>query len=45
MLLFPAFNFAIMIYLPRIASMMKILFQICGMMKKHPLVSTLSAAW
>jgi len=39
-----ALNFSIMIHMPRIANMMKILFQICGMMKEHPLVSTLSAA-
>jgi len=41
----PGAQFSIMIHLPTIASTMKILFQICGMMKKHPLVSTLSAAW
>jgi len=41
----PALNFSIMMHLPKIVSTMKILFQICGLMKQHPLVSTVSAAW
>jgi len=45
MLPFTTLNFSIMIHIRRIVSTMMILFQICGMMKEHPLVSTLSAAW
>ena len=44
-LLFPARNFSIMMYMPRIASAIKILIQICWLIKEHPLVCTLSAVW
>jgi len=43
--LFPVLNFSILMHMPRIASAIKILIQICWLIKKHPLVSTLSAAW
>jgi len=43
--LFPVVNFSIMMHMPRIASVIKIWIQICWLMKEHPLVSTLSAAW
>jgi len=43
--LFPRLNFAIYMHMPRIASMIKIVFQICWLTKNHPLVSTLSAEW
>jgi len=42
-LLFPALNFSISMHMPRIASMIPISIQTCGLMKEHPLVSTLSA--
>jgi len=42
---FPTINFSILIHMPRIASTIKIFVQICQLMKEHPLVSTLSAAW
>jgi len=45
MLLFPALNFAILMNIPRIVSVIKILIQICWLMKAHPLVCTLSALW
>jgi len=44
-LLFPVLNFSILMHMPRIASVTMISIQICGLMKEHPLVSTLSAAW
>jgi len=44
-LLFPAMHLSILMHMPRIASMIKILFQICRLMKKHPLDSTLPTAW
>jgi len=44
-LLFPTLNFSVLITMPRIESAIKILFQICYLMKQHLLVSTLSAAW
>jgi len=44
-LLFPTLIFSILMHMPRIASAIKILFQICGLMREHPLVSTLSAVW
>jgi len=44
-LLFPTLNFSILMHMPRIASAIKILFQICWLMKEHPLVSTLSPVW
>jgi len=43
--IFPALNCSFMTHLPRIASTMMIWFQICGLMREHTLVSTLSAAW
>jgi len=43
MLLFLMPNFSILMYMPRIASTRKISFQICWVMKAHPLVSALSA--
>ena len=43
--LFPVLNFSILMQMPRIASVLKILIQICWLKKEHPLVSTLSAAW
>jgi len=44
-LLFPAFNFSILRHIPTIASTIKILIQICWLMKQHPLIITLSAVW
>jgi len=44
-LLFPALNFSIMIHIPRIASTIKIVFQICWLMKEHPPVNMLLAEW
>jgi len=41
----PSAEFSLLMYLPRIASMIQILFQICWLMKEHPLISTLSAVW
>jgi len=43
-LLFRTLNFSILMHMPRISSTIKVLFQICSLMKDHPLVSTLSAA-
>jgi len=42
---FPTLNVSILMHMPRIASAIKILFQICWVMKEHPLVSTLFTAW
>jgi hypothetical protein len=42
---FTKLNISITIHMPRIASTMKILFQICGLLKGHLLVSTASDAW
>jgi len=44
LLLFPMLNLLILMHIPRISSAIKIIFQICWLMKEHPLVSTLSAA-
>jgi len=44
-LCFPALGFSILIHMPRIASAIKISFQISWLTKVHPQVSTLSAAW
>jgi len=44
-LLLSVLNFEILMHTPRITSVIKILIQICWLMKEHPLVSTLSAAW
>jgi len=44
-LLFPTLNFSMLMCRGRIASAIKILFQTCWLMKKHLLVSTLSAVW
>jgi len=44
-LIFPAPNSSILMNMPRIASAINILIQICWLMTEHPLVSTLSAAW
>jgi len=44
-LLFPTHNFSILMYMQRIASPIKILFQICWLMKEHLRVSRLTAAW
>jgi len=44
-LLFPALNFSLLMHMPRIASAIKILIQICWLMGQYPLVSTLSAVW
>jgi len=43
--LFPVLNDSTLIHLPRIASTIQILIQICCLMKEHPLVITLSAVW
>jgi len=42
---FPVLNFSILMHMPRITSTMKILFQICWLMKEHPQIITLSAVW
>ena len=42
---FPALNFSIVMHMPRIASTIQIIFQICWLLQEHPLVSTLSAVW
>jgi len=42
---FPALDFSILIHMPRITCTIKFLFQICWLMKVHPLVGALSAAW
>jgi len=44
-LLFPVLNVQILMHMPKIASVIKILIQICWLMKGHPQVSPLSAAW
>jgi len=41
----PLFRFSILMHLPSIASVIQIWVQICWLMKKHPLVCTLSAPW
>jgi len=43
--LFPVLNCWLSMHLPRIASTIQILIQICRLMKQHPLVSTLSGVW
>jgi len=43
--IFPVMKFSLLMHLPRIASKIPILIQICWLMKEHPLVSTLSAVW
>jgi len=43
-LLFPTLSYSILIQMGRIASAIKVLIQICWMMKELPLVRTLSAA-
>ena len=43
--LFLTLDFSMSMHMPRIACAIKILFQICWLMKNHPLVSTLPAAW
>jgi len=43
--LFPVLNFSIMMHMPRIARVIMMSIQICWLMKEHPLVSRLSAAW
>jgi len=44
-LLLPVLKFSIMMHMPPIASVIQILFQICWLLKEHPLVGTLSAVW
>ena len=44
-LLFPTFNFSILMHMPIIATEINILLQICWMVKEPPLGSALSAAW
>jgi len=44
-LLFPMLNLSVLMHMPRIASVIKISFQSCCLMKEHPLVSTQSAVW
>jgi hypothetical protein len=34
-----------LMYMPRIASTIQIVIQICWLMKEHPLASTLSTVW
>jgi len=41
----PPLNFLHLMHMPRIASMIQILIQICWLMMEHPLVCTLSAVW
>jgi len=43
--LFRKLSFSILMHMPRIASVVKILFQSCCLMKICPLVTTLSPAW
>jgi len=44
-LLCPALNSLHLMHMPRIASKIQILIQICWLMQEHPLVSTLSDVW
>jgi len=44
-LLCPALNFTILMHMPRIASAIKILIQICWLIKEHPLLSKLYGVW
>jgi len=43
--IFAVLNVFILMHLPRIASRIQILIQICWLMKEHPMVSTLSVVW
>jgi len=43
MLLFPTLKWAIMMHMPRIASVIRIIIQISSLMNENPLVSTPSA--
>jgi len=45
MLLIPTLNLSMCMHMPRIASTIKFIIQICSLMMEHPLVSTLSAVW